>query len=371
MGMHPTNLGAGSAVSSIKDVTDNLAQNKIISGTSPGTGNTATRIELDGSASGVDGAYDPAAIYIIAGTGAGQSRMIFEYDGTNRYAYVSRDWKVTPDATSEYVIVYNSGNTHVNEGVAQAGTNNTITMNALASAQNNIYLGQMIFIVAGTGADQARMIVGYNGGTKIATVDSDWIVNPDSTSVYVTQPFPGFIHGLPATNSTANILIRDGIGTKQDFVGVPYNFGDNSILAFLTTGYYHVHGQSFCYPTTAVSVAVTSGAGAWTAGAITQVVPAGALTVAAFDLHWINIIDHTADAEYYIEILAGGVGSEVVIGATRSWRDSTFFGGQIANTTKRIQIPQQPSGTRISCRSYSSNAGAATVSISFEGHYYA
>lgn len=42
-----------------------------------------------------------------------------------------------------------------------------------------------------------------------------------------------------------------------------------------------------------------------------------------------------------------------------------------AEGSKRIQIPQQPSGTRISCRVSDSTAGTITVGISFEGHYYA
>jgi len=198
------------------------ATNHIVNGTSPntaGTANTSTRIELDSNASSVDGAYDPAIVYIIAGIGIGQSRRITEYDGTNKYAYINRDWKVTPDNTSEYCVVMDAGNTHVNEGVAQGGSNDTITLNTLASAQNNLYLGQMIFIVAGTGADQARMVVGYNGATKVATTDSNWIVNPDNTSVYIMMPFPGFIHGTPSVDSASNILMRDVLGNKSDTIG--------------------------------------------------------------------------------------------------------------------------------------------------------
>lgn len=191
----------------------------IISGTSPdtgGTANTSTRIELDSNASAVDGAYDPAVVYLLSGTGAGQSRLIYEYDGTNKYAYVNRDWKVTPDSTTVYCITMNPGNTHVNEGVAQGGGNNTITLNTLASSQNNLYLGQIVFIVAGTGADQARMGVGYNGTTKVLTVDAPWTINPDTTSIYVMLPYPGFVHGVPTADSAANVLSRDVVGNKTD-----------------------------------------------------------------------------------------------------------------------------------------------------------
>lgn len=166
--------------------------------------------------------------------------------------------------------------------------------------------------------------------------------------------------------------LESDIGNKTDFVGVPYVFGDNPVLAHLNTSYYHIHGQPFCYPAIASSILITSGAGAWgTGGSITEIVPENELDVSTFDLHWINIINHSADAEYYIEIYSGASGSETLIGSTRSWRESSFLGGQVGNTTKRIQIPQQSANTRISCKLYSSNAATASVEISFEGHYYA
>jgi len=172
-------------------------------------------------------------------------------------------------------------------------------------------------------------------------------------------------------NSADNKTIRDAIGNKEDWVSVPYNQGINSLMAHMNTAYYHVHGKPFCYPTTAVSVTVTSWAGAWgTWGSITEVIPADTLTDAAFDLHWINLINGDDDGEYYIEIYAGESGSEELIGCTRYWQDSSFFGGITGNTTKRIQIPQQPSGTRISCKIYSEAADASNIDISFEWHYY-
>lgn len=165
--------------------------------------------------------------------------------------------------------------------------------------------------------------------------------------------------------------LKNTLGKLNDWVGVPYSFGSNTVLAHLNTLYYHVHGESFCYPELANDISVTSGTGSWgTGGSITQIVPSGALNESAFDLHWININNISNDGFYYIEIYAGEPGSEVLIGNTRSWRDSTFFGGQTSIGTKRIQIAQQPSGTRISAKLYSSNAGTATIEISFEGHYY-
>lgn len=177
---------------------------------------------------------------------------------------------------------------------------------------------------------------------------------------------------VPLQNSSSNILTRDAIGNKTDFVTVPYSSGDNSILAFLRTGYHHVHGQSFAYPTTAGSVTLTAGAGAWgTGGSIIEIIPANTLNVSAFDLHWVNVINHSANGEYYLEIYKGLAASEVLIGAVRSWRDSAFLAGTIANTQQPLQIPQQAVNERISGKLYSSGAGADTLDVSLYGHYYA
>lgn len=178
-------------------------------------------------------------------------------------------------------------------------------------------------------------------------------------------------NNVPSVNSTDNNTTNDVIGNKADFVGVPYSFDDNSIMAHMNSFYYHFHGKPFCYPETASSITVTSGTGAWgTGGSITEVIPASTLTDSAFDLHWINMINADDDGEYYVEIYAGAAGSEELIGCTRYWQSSSFFAGVTGNTTKRIQIPQQSSGTRISCKLYSSDTGTSSMDISFEGHYY-
>jgi len=65
-----------------------------------------------------------------------------------------------------------------------AGGNTTIDLDDGASAVNDFYKGQLIGIVLGTGAGQARTCVGYDGATKIATVVPDWATNPDGDSYF-------------------------------------------------------------------------------------------------------------------------------------------------------------------------------------------
>lgn len=337
---------------------------EIIKGTSPG-GNTSNTFILDSFASAIDGAYDPGIIIIYAGTGFGQSRQVWDYIGSTKTCILNRDWKVTPDATSKYKILYHSGNTHVNEGIATGGSSNTIILNALASNQNSIYLGQIIFITSGTGADQARMIISYNGTTKIATVDSNWIVQPDNTSVYAIYPFPGFVHGRPSVNSTDNILMRDVVGNKSDLVSVPYVEG-NSILAFLHTGYYHVHGASFIYPDKAVPVTLTSGSASWAdPGSFTEIIPANTITK-DFDLHFASLSSISAVLDGVVEIYAGLAGSEVKIGSVDVVRTSNFS----RENPVPLQIPQQVANERISGKFFDSTTSSRNVRIKFYGHVY-
>jgi len=360
-------------------------------GTSPdsgGTANTSTRIELDSNASAVDGAYDPSVINIVAGTGVGQARQIWEYDGTNKYAYVNRDWKVIPDSTSEYVVIFNSGDSHVNEGLAQAGTNDTVTLNTLASAQNNIYLGQCIYIVAGTGADQARMVVGYVGGTKVATVDSNWIVNPDSTSIYAMFPFPGFIHGLPGVDSAANVLMRDVIGNKSDTEAGDSLVGINKhTLVEAQETEHHLHNRERWGGLAAVPdaelhradfdlmVPFIMDAGNNTWGAWLQVLGStdtpviGGMT--EFDFHRIVISDvETDDTITRIQIGWGVDGDQTIIDGTYTEIMLALSTNFSPHTFYDIICKRIPAGTKTWIRCWVDGRDTSTVSFFLGLHEY-
>jgi len=162
--------------------------------------------------------------------------------------------------------------------------------------------------------------------------------------------------------------IYEAVGNKDDLVIVPFVPNISSIFAHLNTAYYHVHGQAFIYPNHADEIQLTAGSGAWDlSGTILQVIPLDALNVADFDLHWINISDISANGQIQIDIYADSGEGNVLIGATRSVRTAV----QSRNAPQRIQVPQLPVNTKISCRLSDSTAGALTCNVSFEGHYYA
>ena len=67
-------------------------------------GGTASTITLAATASALDDFYNTMVLTIIDGTGAGQIRTFKDYVGATRVATACRDWIVTPDNTSKYVI---------------------------------------------------------------------------------------------------------------------------------------------------------------------------------------------------------------------------------------------------------------------------
>lgn len=72
-----------------------------------------------------------------------------------------------------------------NAGTAQAGASGSITLASGASSTDDFYNSAVLKIQSGTGAGQSRQITDYVGSTRVATVDSNWVTNPDNTSVYI------------------------------------------------------------------------------------------------------------------------------------------------------------------------------------------
>ncbi len=92
------------------------------------------------------------------------------------------------------------------EGQAQAGGATTITLAATAPVLDDVLVGGYVVITSGLGFGQVRVVVAYDGTTKIATVDRAWSINPDATSDYLV--------GLAADSLPVSDLfnvIRDAI----------------------------------------------------------------------------------------------------------------------------------------------------------------
>jgi hypothetical protein len=139
-------------------------------------------ITLDASASATNDIYEGGLVVLIDNTGAGQTRKIISYDGSTKVAVVSEEWVTNPDATTEYQILASVCSEHILHGTAQAGSVDTITLPSDASSTNDIYNDSSVHISSGAGASQTRLIIDYDGGTKVATISPAWQTSPDSTS---------------------------------------------------------------------------------------------------------------------------------------------------------------------------------------------
>jgi hypothetical protein len=100
-------------------------------------------------------------------------------------------------------------------GTAQAGAAGTITLDAGASATNDLYKGQWVVITSGTGAGQSRLITAYVGSTKVATVHRNWATNPDNTSVFYLLSAADIYGIVLADTTTTNTDMITAAGIRS------------------------------------------------------------------------------------------------------------------------------------------------------------
>lgn len=83
---------------------------------------------------------------------------------------------------------------------AASSTANTITFRLDAAGATNVdqFVGSLLFIVQGTGSGQQRTITAYNPATRVATVNANWVVAPDTTSFYSI--------GRPRTDAAGSVV---------------------------------------------------------------------------------------------------------------------------------------------------------------------
>ena len=111
-------------------------QTIVISETGTAQAGASSTITLQAGASSDFDIFNGAKIYIISGTGAGQTREISDYNGTTKVATVAVNWGTNPDNTSVYRIV-----------TQQSYVANAIGWGVQVSA--NAGLGTLEFIVTG------------------------------------------------------------------------------------------------------------------------------------------------------------------------------------------------------------------------------
>ena len=104
---HLTGLvkNVGGTTSLVNGVNFDTTLSRTIRETGTAQAGASGTITLQAGATSITNAFNRSYIYIISGTGSGQSREITAYNGTTKVATVTPNWGVNPDATSVYRIV--------------------------------------------------------------------------------------------------------------------------------------------------------------------------------------------------------------------------------------------------------------------------
>lgn len=175
------------------------------------TGGAAQTITLAATASAVANIYCEDLVSIVYGTGIGQSRLIVAYSA-GKVATLDRPWNVTPiNGDSVYQVIAFTGILYATTGTAVSATANTVVLDGSALAIANSYVGCNIYISAGTGAGQTRLITAY-AADRTASISRAWDTTPDNTSAYKVIPFGRVIVDSVNTDAIdANALKADAV----------------------------------------------------------------------------------------------------------------------------------------------------------------
>jgi hypothetical protein len=141
-------------------------------------------------------------------------------------------------------------------GTAQAGAAGSITLAAGSSSVSNIYNGMIITITSGTGNGHVGVITGYNGTTKVATVQASTATFvPGAGSAYSIAPSVGYKPVSSAFDS-ATIYVYVGGDVLHKMTGCRGTFslnaavGEIPVISFQMVGVYNA-------PTDTAAPAVT------------------------------------------------------------------------------------------------------------------
>lgn len=89
---------------------------------------------------------------------------------------------INTDAIQFGTIAADTGLAPIRIGTCTGGTSNSITLSVGSSSTNDFYKHTRIYLTNGTGAGQSRLCTAYNGTTRVATVEPDWIITPVNAS---------------------------------------------------------------------------------------------------------------------------------------------------------------------------------------------
>jgi len=146
-------------------------------------------------------------------------KSVFDRFATSEYIPVVEDVDVQANAVSGVIDIikikypgsnYNTylSNTFLFSDLTINGNNLIYGIANNAPSTNAFYVASLIYITDGTGIGQYKKIIGYNviGNSKQITIDSEFAIKPDSTSVY--EITPSVVITGDGTNAIARALVN-------------------------------------------------------------------------------------------------------------------------------------------------------------------
>ncbi|MBM4137215.1 MAG: hypothetical protein FJ241_10360 [Nitrospira sp.] len=123
----------------------------------------------------------------------------------------------------------------LDSGTAESGTANTLTDNDKAWTANQ-WAGKRVYISAGTGSGQERTISSNTGNTL--TVSSNWVINPDATSVYTISDakWNWNYNNLSKNPNTYPNDVVDGFSTSGPTTWLPYIMREEGLARLMGRG---------------------------------------------------------------------------------------------------------------------------------------
>jgi hypothetical protein len=161
--------------------------------TGTAAGGAAGTITLDASASAVDDYYNGMVLRTDTLTGAGQARVVTDYNGTTKVATVLPAWETTPDATTTYTVGYlvgpavNQSNVGAVASVTGAvGSVGTGGITAASIADNAIDAAALAADLDSYGA-RVEIIDDDGAGTPADRYCVTWLKNMEMLTTGVTD----------------------------------------------------------------------------------------------------------------------------------------------------------------------------------------
>jgi len=115
----------------------------------------------------------------------------------------------------------------IEDGTAQAGGAITITLETIASDVDDFYDHAVVVITAGTGQGGYGLIDSYIGSTRVATMHTNWVIQPDDTSEYAIIAY-GKTHALEldsfepgAITQITNAVWASALALAEQAAGAP------------------------------------------------------------------------------------------------------------------------------------------------------